>query len=34
LVGFEDPAREDRAVGLEALAGDDEAEFIESAEGR
>ena len=33
LVGFGDPARDDRTVGLEALAGDDEAELVESAEG-
>lgn len=33
LVGFEDPAPEDRAVGLEALAVDDEADLVKSAEG-
>lgn len=33
LIGFEDPARQDRTVGFEALAGDDEAELVEAAEG-
>jgi hypothetical protein len=33
LVGLEDLARQDRATGFEALAGDDEAELVESAEG-
>lgn len=32
LIGFNDLTREDRAVGLEALASDDEAEFVEAAE--
>jgi hypothetical protein len=29
----DDPAREDCAVGLEALAGDDEPKLVEAAEG-
>lgn len=32
-VGCDDPAREDCALGLEALAGDDEPELVEAAEG-
>jgi hypothetical protein len=33
LVGFNDTAGEDGAVGVESLAGDLESEFVESAEG-
>jgi hypothetical protein len=33
LVGFEDPARENRAIGLESLASDVEPELVETAEG-
>jgi hypothetical protein len=33
LIGFEDPACEYRSVRLEALAGNEEAELVESAEG-
>ena len=32
-VGFYDPAREDCALGLEALAGDDEPKLVKAAEG-
>ncbi|MGS2641460.1 hypothetical protein [Streptosporangium sp. G12] len=32
-VGFDEPAREDCALGLEALAGDDEPKLVEAAEG-
>ena len=33
LVSFEDTAREDRAVGLEPLAGDNKTKLVEPAEG-
>lgn len=33
LIGFTDPAGQDRAIGLEALTGDDEAELVKPAEG-
>lgn len=32
-VGFDDPAREDCALGLGALAGDDGPKLVEAAEG-
>ncbi len=34
LVGIEHPAGKNRALGLEALAGGDEPELVEAAEGR
>lgn len=33
LIHTDDPAREDCALGLEALAGDDEPKLVEAAEG-